>query len=270
MFGTKTLAWATFALTAALPVGSFAQSADAWQFHASIYAYLPTISGSTAFPGGSGASSASVDVDQVLDNLKFTFMGSFEAQKGRLGLFTDVIYLNVGDSKSGSRTLTIGGAELPAGATADIDFDMKGWAWSLGGSYRALSNAKVTLDLIAGARMLDAQQKVNWTLIGNLGPIAIPDRAGDREAKLQNWDAIFGVKGRARLGEAGPWFAPYYLDVGFGESKLTVQAMAGVGYSFRWGDVIGAWRYLGYDMKSGSAIEDLSFNGPLIAAVFRW
>jgi hypothetical protein len=30
------------------------------------------------------------------------------------------------------------------------------------------------------------------------------------------------------------------------------------------------WRYISYDMKSGSPVEDLSFNGPMIGATFRW
>ena len=46
--------------------------------------------------------------------------------------------------------------------------------------------------------------------------------------------------------------------------------MAGIGYSFGWGDVLAAWRYLDYDMKSGETIESLNLNGPLIAVVFRW
>jgi hypothetical protein len=112
------MAWAAGALTVALPAPGLAQDADAWRFRASVYAYLPTISGSTAFPSGAGGSGASVDVDQILENLKFTFMGSFEAQRGQLGFFTDVVYLNVGDSKSGSRALAIGGTDLPAGASA--------------------------------------------------------------------------------------------------------------------------------------------------------
>ncbi len=69
---------------------------------------------------------------------------------------------------------------------------------------------------------------------------------------------------------AKKWFVPYYLDVGAGDSKSTWQAVTGVGYSFGWGDVVGAWRHLDYRMKSGNAVESLSFSGPGIAAVFRW
>jgi hypothetical protein len=46
--------------------------------------------------------------------------------------------------------------------------------------------------------------------------------------------------------------------------------MVGIGYRFRWGEMLAAWRYLDYNMKSGKAIEDLNFNGPGIAAIFHW
>lgn len=57
---------------------------------------------------------------------------------------------------------------------------------------------------------------------------------------------------------------------GNGRSDLTYQVMSGVGYAFNWGDVIGGWRYLGYNMKSGKAIESLNLNGPMVSVAFRW
>src|SRR5579862_5936506 len=113
-------------------------AADDWQFRGMIYGYLPTIGGSTAFPAGVG-SDVSVDAKKILNNLKFTFMGSLEAQKGSWGAFTDILYLNVGGSKSGNRDLTIGGADLPAGITANASLDIKGTVWTLGGNYRVVA-----------------------------------------------------------------------------------------------------------------------------------
>jgi len=47
-------------------------------------------------------------------------------------------------------------------------------------------------------------------------------------------------------------------------------ARNGVGYSFGRGEAVGSWRYLGYHMKSGRPLQDLSFNAPLVSAVFHW
>ena len=63
---------------------------------------------------------------------------------------------------------------------------------------------------------------------------------------------------------------PYYLDVGTGNSDLTWQALAGIGYSFKWGEMIAAWRYLDYEMPSDKRIADMNFSGPAVGAVFRW
>lgn len=270
MMNRATSLAAALCITALLPAAAAAQTADAWEFRAAIYGYFPTMSGTTTFPPTGGSSSASVDIDTILDNLKFTFMGQIEARKGVLGVFTDVIYLDLGNSRSGSRDLTIGSRALPAGVSADLEFDLKGWLWTLAGTYRAVSKPHYTLDLLAGARMLDLEQTLGWQLAGSIGSVPVLDRSGGRKTELTNWDAIVGVKGRASFGEQGRWFVPYYLDIGTGESKFTWQTTVGVGYSFDWGSLVAAWRYVGYDMKSGKDIEELSFNGPGIAVVFGW
>lgn len=262
--------FALCAVALLVPAVAIAQAADDWKFTASLYGYLPSIGGKTAFPGSGGASSVTVDAQTIIENLKFTFMGSIEARRGPWGGLSDVLYVDMGDAKSGSRDLSIGNAGLPAGASASVDLDVKGWVWTLGATYRAVSRPAYSLDVLGGARMLDLKQSMKWTLSGNVGPIPVVDRAGSRATDLQNWDLVLGVKGRAAFGAGNQWFVPYYLDIGTGESRFTWQAVTGLGYSFGWGDIVGAWRYIGYDMKSGKAVERLDFNGPGLAAVFRW
>jgi hypothetical protein len=248
---------------------SWAQGSDEWRFQAVVYVYLPSIGGETTFPGSGGGGDAGVDASKILDNLNTAFMGSFEADKGPWGMFTDVIYLDIGDSESPSRDFSIGGT-LPVGATATIRYDLNGWLWTLAGSWRAASAPGYELNLISGARLLDVDQTIDWHLSGNIGSVALGNRAGDRTTGVNNWDAIVGLKGRATLGEERRWFVPYYFDVGAGDSSFTWQAMAGVGYAFGWGDVTFAWRHIDYDMKSGKSIESINFDGPGVAAAFRW
>lgn len=249
---------------------SCAQSSDAWEFQAVVYLYLPSVDGETTFPESGGGDSAGVDSSKLLENLNLAFMGSFEAAKGPWGAFADVIYVDFGDSESPSRDLTIGGGTLPVGVNASLRYDLNGWLWTLAGSWRAASTSGHELNVIGGARLIDIDQTINWQLSGNVGSVALPDRAGDRMAGVDNWDAIVGLKGRAMFGREQRWFLPYYFDVGTGESSLTWQAMAGLGYAFGWGSVIAAWRHIDYDMKSGKSIESLSFDGPGLAVAFRW
>ena len=260
---------AAAAVLLAAPAPSLAQGADAWTFQAIVYGYLPDIGMKTTFHGSGGSSDAGIDAATILDTLKFTFMGTFEARNGPWGVFTDAVYMNLGDSKVQTRDLTIGGV-LPAGVTADVRMDIKGWMWTLAGAWRAAKTPTYSLDVIGGARVLDMEQSLGWQVGGNVGAVPLPDRTGQRSVGLHNVDAIVGVKGRAAFGDGGKWFAPYYLDIGAGESKFTWQAIAGVGYSFGWGDVLGVWRYVDYSMKSGKSVESVTFNGPAVGAVFRW
>lgn len=250
--------------------GAFAQGADAWKWQATIYGYLPDIGGTTTFPQTGAGSDVTLDAETIIDNLKMTFMGSLGAHNGRWGMFTDAIYMDVGNTRSGFRELSIGGVPLPGGASANASYDLKGWVWTLGGEWRVASSPASTLDLVAGARMLDIEQTLGWEVTGDVGSIPLPGRAGESKASLTNWDAIVGVKGRFAFGDRGQWFVPYYADFGAGDSDSTWQAMGGLGYSFAWGDLLAAWRYIDYEMKSGSKIETMTFSGPAIAAVFRW
>lgn len=257
-----------------LPTGALAGEVAAedntWQFGASIYGWFPDIAGQTAFtpPGGSGE--FEVDIDSILENLKFTLMGTFDARKGRWGVVTDFVYMDVGGSTTGSRELTIEGEELPADVTADIGLDLKSLILNLAGSYRVLDKPSFTMDMIAGARYVDIEQKLNWNLTGDIGGTPLPAQSGNATVSVGNLDGIVGVRGRLAFGAKKALFVPYELDIGTGDSDFTWQGATGVGYSFGWWQLAAVWRYLYYDLSSDSAIKDMSFGGPAVGAVFRW
>jgi hypothetical protein len=255
---------------AALPLAAAAQSADAWQFDAAVYLYLPTLGGTTKFDNGGGGSAVTIDGSKIVDSLQATFMGSFEVRRGPWGAYFDYVYVDLDQSKSGSRDLSIGGVPLPADASADLQFGLTGTAWTAAGLYRLVPDPKSPVDVFVGARLLDIKQTFGWQLNGNVGQFPLPGRGGNQEAQIHNWDGIVGVKGRWAFGADGRWFVPYYADIGTGDSSLTWQATAGIGYSFGSIDVTASWRYLEYRMKSPKIIETLNFNGPAAAVVFRW
>jgi hypothetical protein len=178
--------------------------------------------------------------------------------------------MDVGGAPSRTRNFRLGPGQLPADVSASTTVALKATIWTLAGSYRAVANPESTLDLLAGARLLDLKVNQGWQLGGNIGPIPLPGRSGSAEVSVSDWDAIIGVKGRFVLGADRTWFVPYYLDVGTGESRLTWQILGGIGYAFNWGDVTATWRYLDYNNKAGKPIQDLNMNGPQIAFVFHW
>jgi hypothetical protein len=268
--GKAAIALSSLAAAVLAPAISYAQEiSDEWQFGATIYGWLPDISGTVVFPSGA-ESSIGVDISTILDHLKMTAQGSFEVQKGRWGAYTDVIYLDVGESNSQTRGITIGDVGLPASVTAAVDLDMKTTLWTLGGSYRVASEPASTFDVLAGVRLMDLQQNLNWEFTGDFGSVAPPPRTGSRSVSADNWDVIAGVKGRFGLGADHKWIVPYYFDVGTGDSDLTLQGVLGVGYVFGWGELGVAWRYMEYEFESGNPIKDVDFSGPALGATFRW
>lgn len=241
-----------------------------WRYALSVYGYFPSLNGSSSTQTSPGGPTIDVSAGNIIDALKFTFMGSFGASNGRYGFFTDFIYLDLGGSKRGDRDFTINQAPISGNTSADLSWDLKGVLWTLGGEYRVVSDPRLDLNLLAGARMFSLKPSLSWSIQGDLGPIGAASRSGTSENKETLWDGIVGAKGRYALGDSGRWSMPFYADVGTGESKLTWQAGVGLSYGYSWGEITGMWRYVSYDMKSSSSVEDLSFNGPMIGATWRW
>ncbi len=257
-------------ILATLPSSASAATDDALEFGASIYGWFPNINGKTAVADDIGSDGFEIAIDDILKNLEFTFMGTLDARNGRWGVVTDVIYMSLGNSGHTSAEGTIGDTEIPVGVRAEVDFDLKSWIWNTAGYYRAIETENRTFDVLAGFRLLDVEQKIDWELTGNVGDIPLPGRAGSSKPNLSNWDFIIGLRGRFAFGQNGAWFVPYYLDMGTGDSDFTWQAAGGLGYEFGWGELTAVWRYLSYDLDSGSAIDDMSFSGPAAGATFRW
>jgi hypothetical protein len=269
-----TLCLATAAL---LPATATAQSAaypsqgEKWQFAATIYGFLPTIGGKLNFPVPNASTDINVDANTLISHLKMTFMGAFDAHNGQWGVFTDVLYLNVGGSKSQTRDFNFGHEGIPASTTANLNLDLKGIVWTLAGEYRVASDPQAwTVDVLAGARMLGVKPTLGWSFDGDIGPIPESGRSGNKDIKSDLWDGIVGIKGRFALSDDRRWNLPFYLDVGTGQTQLTWQAAAGVSYSYQWGDVIAMWRYLDWNNNSSKQIESLNFNGPMLGVTFRW
>jgi hypothetical protein len=271
------MAFIAGALAGALSTHAGAQALEplppgpgAWRFSASIYGYLPSVSGSSNFPADSSGNTIGIDASQMLDHLDGAFMGTAEANNGLWGGFTDFIYLKFGRSRSQTRDFTIDRVPISGDTSADLSSELKAYVWTLAGEYRLVSRPGVMVDALAGFRLLDMRQNLSWNISGSLGPLSPAARTGSASNDQRLWDGIVGIKGRAALEPTRKWSVLFYGDVGGGSSDLTWQGAAGVSYAFNWGEVVGMWRYLGYDLKSGKPINDVKFNGPMIGATFRW
>jgi hypothetical protein len=258
-------------IAAAFPaVGQAQDKPDEWQFRATIYGWTPRLDGTTQFPSGAGGPSIDVDAGDLLSKLKMGFMGTLQGQRGQYGFLADWFYADIGDTKTSTRDFSIGGRPLPAGTTANLSLDVKTNILTLAGTYTAIEKPEYQLRMLAGVRMLNIDQTLNYAITGEVGPKPLPSRTGTADVSPTNWDAIVGATGRARFGDGLRWFVPYYVDFGAGNSKFTWQMVLGVGYSFGWGDLVAAWRYTDYEFKSTDALQSLRMQGPALGVSFKF
>lgn len=245
------------ALTLVAPLTANASdtyNSEDWEYSASVYMWMPSMKGETNF-----GADFDIDFGTLLDNLKMTFMGAFEARNGSWSLFTDVVYLNVG----GSQSATIEGKFLPVSRDRKVSIGLKSWIITLAGGYNVVDSEKSRLDLIAGTRYFYLKEDLGLRITGGVIDLDLSTSVSDHV-----WDVIVGVKGHVNID--ANWYLPYYFDIGAGGSDLTLQAMAGVGYRFEWGDVLLTYRHLHYDYDSDFPNAEMDVSGPLLGAKFRF
>jgi hypothetical protein len=263
------------------PLAAAAQApADRWTFSLMPYLWLPSVDGKLRYgppPVNGGSANVSVDADTLLDNLDFAFMIYGEARKGRWLIATDYIYLDFSKADSAVRSVdfnpgpgrvNVSTSSLNAGAQSSLRGDL----WTLVGGYAAIEGPRASLDVVGGFRYLHISAETDWQLTATVNlpnsTLTFP-RSGNAEKSDDIWAAIVGAKGRARLG-ASDWFVNYYADIGGGSSTFTWQGVLGVGYAFKWGDIIFDYRYLYYSQSGDKLIDNVSFGGFGLGANFRF
>ncbi|NJD25371.1 MAG: hypothetical protein FIB06_08175 [Betaproteobacteria bacterium] len=282
----KAISMLALAGAAAMTPGLAAAQAtpgDGWSFSVMPYLWLPAVNGDLNYakPGAGGSSpNVSVDAEKILDALDFAGMLSGIVQKGRWLVATDLIYLKLSGDQSqvksfdvnpGSGPINVSTSAVSAGANVKLD----GTVWSLAGGYALVMDPKAKLNVLAGFRYLGLEAKTDWNLsatvtgTGPLGNSVTVGRTGTIRQKENIWTAIVGLQGRVHFGDS-PWFANGYVDVGSGSSAFTWQGVAGIGYAFKWGDVLLDYRYLYYSQDSDKLVDNLSFGGPALGLNFRF
>ena len=234
----------------------FTQSAmaaeDSWNFGAEVYLWGASVSGDT--PAGSPVD---LPFDDILDNLDMGFMGAFAASKGRWKMFVDGIYLDLKDD---------GGFSIPDAPNPPITgrakAELTGYIVTLGGGYELASSERYVVNAVLGARYLDLDAKLS----------VFPDGSPSEQVKekLEDWNAIVGAQGRWNFNEN--WYAGGYADVGTGDSDITWQVLANVGYSFGNWDINGGYRYLKWEFDEGdnALFDNADISGPYAGALFRF
>ncbi|NOR54744.1 MAG: hypothetical protein GQ531_00905, partial [Sulfurovum sp.] len=219
-----------------VPPEPMVEEVSEWSTSASIYMWAAGISGETA-----RGDEIDISFSDILDNFKMAFMGNVAAQKGKWGVESDIVYMHLGNDIDRSFLLQ--------------DFSFKAWIITPMVTYAFLEDDHLTLKGLAGTRYLYMKPRVN-----------------NRETSGNNWDAIVGIKGDYAFNEK--WFMPFHFDVGTGETDVTWQAFAGVGYKYESFDLMAGYRYLEWNFdendQGGKIFNDLTISGPVIGAKFRF
>jgi len=236
----------------ALPGSLMAQNpnrTDQLQFIIEPYLWTPGIEGSIR-----NGADFSVDINDVLSDLKSAFMGVVGVKKGKWSFMIDTVYADIKDSKDSSFT------ELSRAVNFQTELEVKMWIVTPVIGYNIIDFGKSKLDIVAGARYLNVEVDINVN----------SDRARARNPSLSDsrdgWDGIVGLTSEIALYEQ--LYMPLYLDIGTGESDFSWQAAGGIGYRFGPCDVIAGYRYLSWDFKDSSPIKDLNLSGPYAAVKF--
>lgn len=207
---------------------------DGWKFAAEFYLWGAAVSATSALGSDVGAK-----LDDILEARRLAYMGAVGVNKGRWTLAADMTYLKVDGSSEIAPSLN-----ASAKVTSWIITPLVG--------YNLVDTQKGRLDLLGGARYLSVKAE-----------LGVDELNVRRDGSESNLDAIIGARGNLNVAEN--WFLFGLLDVGTGESDLTWQALGGVGYRFKWFNLVAAYRYISWDFgEDTEVIDNLKVHGPAI------
>jgi hypothetical protein len=222
------------------------QAQDDWEYTLSpLYLWATGIEGESQI----GPITAPVDISfsDALDNLDTILTFHFEANKGQHGILANLMHIGLDPEST-----------LPNGAT--LKTDLTNNILDVAGIYRL--NQSDTLEFLYGLRYSDFELEA---AIGGMPKATIAD---------ESWvDGFIGLRKHAIVSDRSTFI--FRGDIGTGSSDLTWSASGIYAYNFndRFSALAG-YRWLSYDYETGNGPSrftyDVTYEGPLLAAVFHW
>lgn len=220
-----------------------------WEYSAALYGWLAGINGEIGIANQEGQFEASLS--DLLQNLKFTAGGHFEARNPKFSFIADVFFVGLGNETAVEHTVM----NNTVTTTGEVNLD----EWIVEGAvgYRVTNEIEM---LIAGRYYsINTELLIDDELKGSVG---------------QSWEDIYiGARYLTQFG--GDWFATARADVGLGGSTFAWFGTLGVGYEFS--DLFSlalTYRILYLDYDTGSGVEYFryaaSMHGLGIGAVFNF
>ena len=268
------------------------KSEDDWRFAVTVYGWATNMSGSATARGNTVDINASViDLIQKSNSL-LGWDSYFEANKGRFGIFGDVVWAKLGIPLSAAAYANpIAGVRLSAQANAAITQSLlilEGGALYEVAKWPASATSFTAIDVQAGVRYWNFSTQVNLDLTGTINfsdpRLAQFDRTksiGIADSGTLDWvDPLIGLRLRHQFtpsqqimvsGDVGGFGIP-------GSSLFSWQAV-GI-YSYTWQftgyslSAVAGYRALSVDKDFGSGINasnlNLVLHGPLVGMTVKF
>lgn len=248
-----------FVMRPALAADIQAESGE-WKFSVAPYAWAAGISGDVGLFGREPID-LDLEFSDILHDLKFAAMGVVEAHNGTVGLFGDVMYVNIDADED------IDGPELGIPVDVEAEVKTKNIAATLMGEYRILAEDATTFDLMAGIRVWHVNTDISVRV--EVGGAELAQFSGDDGS---TWvDPMIGFKTKINT-EMPLYFTAWGMIGGAGiGSDLAWDMMGGIGYQWTTGfSTVVGYRALGVDYKSDGFVFDVVEQGAFIGGIFSF
>ena len=223
-----------------------ALATEDWQFRLTPYAWFSGISGQMATAPGSPSLPVDIPASDALKDTETSAMLIFEAQKGRHGLFTDLLYSDVRST-----------AELIPAVGLTLKSTSKTTIFTLAYEYQLYAHEGAFIDTIVGGRYWNLDTTLRFG--GGSGLLA-----GKKISHSEAWlDPAIGIKGRTTLGDSRFYLAGGMALGGFGVgSDKFYEITANFGY--QWNKSIGTtigYRIFDVDYETNDFLYDVKQQG---------
>ncbi|HEY0502471.1 MAG TPA: TonB-dependent receptor [Lysobacter sp.] len=231
-------------LAFAMPTSAFA--ADGWDWAVAPYLWAPTI-GADLREDRPPAENQQAFGDWI-DKIEFAFLGHVEGQGDRFGVFGDVVYLALGDSRQYPRMHT----------DADLDAGIVELAAVLPLGRERFQG----LDLFGGLRYFDVSTEARFDPVNDLLPVVV------RKRDESFTDFLFGARYTVKFSDR--WDLTLRGDGSTGDTDGSWSASANVQYHAGPGFWVFGYRYLDVDLPMRDSALDLKLYGPLVGYAFTF
>lgn len=230
--------WKFPAAALAMALAPHAMAAD-WDWMVAPYGWASSIRTDVRTDAPPVQGSSEMEFKDILDKLDGSLQLHIEGRGDGQGVFADITYLGIADTRSGSFART----------EADLDTRLfeAAWVWSPAGRDHCF-------DLFGGIRYLDMDLKL---VIDPSNP-AFTGRVLDVGDSYL--DAMVG--GRYTWAPAERWRLTARADTSFGQTEGSWNASVTAQYRTSHGTLLFGYRHLEIELESGGARTDLTMTGP--------